>query len=424
MRTLDRPLPAPILLDPVPTIAHWPVRPVIAIEGPVPQSRWDDGTSQWDEAPMAWDATMTGWRDATCAWTGCEIDQGVTDDGWLFPATRTVVQLDNADGSWSAIDPDGTASSFGPGTPIQIYAHGATDDWWLFDGFVARWDQRSDDTIEVEAFDMLSDLAQPIGTYTPGVNGQNPATRLTAILAAAGESARPKRFNTGTVTLTAQETDEAPLEEMQVVAASDGGVVFVDVDGTLVYLDRNWRAGRTDQEVIPIVSDNVCSAPVVVWDAVIATTDQNLADRVVLENRAGLVAAVGTSPGYVLAHTDQQWTTQIEGDVLAALILDGTTPRRIRLEEFDLYLNDPAQPGLWDLIDLRRADRIRFLHDQRTTIGSTTRVDVNMLVDGLVHTITPDGWMMTVATTRAVIASLPVLYDTGELYDTAEEYGY
>lgn len=450
MRVADRPLP-PVVLDTVEQIAHWPVRPVIAIAGSLPHGGWDDGVSRWDVAGTWWDRdpSDTGWLDATCQFYGLTIDHGTPDDSMLVPASQLLLQLDNSDGRWSGMDADGTQSQFGPGTEIQVWGHGASGagggtfgagtfgsgsfgdsssggDWWLFAGRVARWDQRADDSVEVEAFDSFSDLAQPFGSYTPGAAGQTPDARLTAILNTISSSTViPHRFDTGSVALTAQLTDQAPLEEMQTVATSDGGLLMCDSDGTLLYLDRLWRDGRDDQAAIPSVSGNVPTADVVVWDPLISTTDQRLADYVALENVAHLRAVAGVLPGYQYAQTDQQWTTQLEGNALADLYLDERSGRVIRVEEFALYLFDPHQPNLWRAVDWRRLDRLRFVQDRKVSGGGTLRVDIDVLLASIVHEITPDGgWTMTVGTSRGIAFNTPVLYDTGELYDTGKVYGY
>ena len=423
MRVDDLPLP-PIPLNDVPMLAHWPVRPVIALETFQPDDLWDDDSLlEWDAAELVWDNV---WRDATCDFTGCEIDTGVPDESGLFPASRCVVQLDNADGRWSNINPDGTVSHIGPGSVMQVWAHNDEGDWWLFTGTVSRYDQRADDTVEIEAFDSFSDLAQPIGTFTPGSNGQKPGVRLDAILTAAGEQLLPHRFATGTVTLTAQASDQAPLEEMQTVIQSDGGVLFVDADGTILSFDRLWRQGRTDQVTIPNISDNVCTAEFIVWEPLISTNDEGLADRVILENVALLKATAGAAKGYTVTLSEQQWTLIEEGNVLAALMLTDQSKRRLAVEEFDLYLLDPKQPDIWRAVDWRQLDRLRFVHDYMTASG-TVRVDASVLLTSIVHSITPEGWTLSGGTSKALAFEQPVFYDSGELYDetpTPEEYGF
>lgn len=383
---------------------------------------------------VEWDMDQVpGFTDATCSTQGIETDVGNPDDHGQFAAGSAVLQLDNSDGSWAQYNTDGTQAGFGPGYELAVWAQyrDTPDAWWIFRGQISRWDDLGD-TVEVEAFDAFSDLAQPIGTYTPGVNGDTPAARLQAILTAAGSTAIPHTFVAGDVTLTAQQTDAAPLEEMQTVVASDGGSLFVDADGTLKSTRRTWRAGRTDQVRFPVVAANVCSADVVVWDAVLSTNDTAVADTVIRENVAKLraVAPAATPIGrFVDTDTGQQWTTQVEGDTLAAFLVSAMSGVRMNVETFDLYLYDPDQPTLFHAVEWRLFDLLRFLHDYRTSGGLAARLDVNTVVAAIAHSIVPDGnWVMTVSTSKAIGTNLMLFWNpAGDPYvwDTAGSvWGY
>lgn len=427
MRAADRPLPTSIVLDPG-ALADWPIRPVFALEqSPRPPYTWDDN-SLWDNA-LVWDAAsaLPAFQDATCDFTGCEISYDPPDDHGVFPAGRCVLQLDNRSGRWARYNVDGSSADFGAGLQLWIWCKSVTAAWWLFAGRIARYDERADDTIEIEAFDYLSDINQSIGTFTPGAAGEFPAARLAAIMAAANAPLIRTRFAAGTVLLTRQTTEQTPLEEMQTVAGSDGGVLFGDADGTVVSTDRAWRAGRTDQTAIPVVSTNVCTVPTVLWDPVLATTDAALAGTVILENVAKLRAAAakaGAAGRYIYADADQQWTTQLEGDTLAAFLVAQLWQPRLELDTADLYLNDPARQDLLGVVDWRRLDRIRLLHDARTPTG-VARIDIGALIAHLTHAITPDGWVVTFGTTRAFTYLAPTFWNGGAVWDDpAAVWGY
>lgn len=431
MRVADRPIPTSIVLDPG-ALADWPVRPVFALEQtPVPPYTWDDGTV-WNAAAVpVWDAAtvLPAWSDATCDFTGCTIEYDTPDDHGNFPAARAVLQIDNRSGRWARYNVDGSPADYGAGRLLFIWCRSATAAWWLFAGRIARYDERADDTVEVEAFDSFSDLAQTVGAYTPGAGGDLPAARLAAIAAVAAIPGLRTRFATGTVHLTAQVSERAPLEEMQVVAGSDGGLLYGDADGTVVSTDRLWRVGRSDQTAVPVIATNVCTAPVVVWDPVLTTSDEHLAGVAILENVAGLKATAtnANTPGrYVIAETDQQWTTQAEGDALAGWTVAQQWQPRVGLESADVYLTDPTKPGYVAAVDWRRGDRIRMLHDARTAQGTTARLDVQMIVTTLAHQITPDGWLLSIGATRAVAFIAATYWDQTVLTwdDPAAVWGY
>jgi len=424
MRTLDRPLPA-ITLDPD-AFASWAVRPVVAIESSKPPPYgWDSGTV-WDDATAVWDAPSVspGWVDATCDLTGCEITFDPPDDANNFPAGHAIIQLDNRSGRWASYNADGSPTDFGAGQQVWIWATDrAAGQWWLFAGRVARWDERFGDTIEVECFDYLSDLASPVGTFTPGTADETPGPRLTAItaLAAGGASGYRTRYAPGAVHLTRQPTERAPLEEAQIVVQSDGGVLYGDADGTVVSTDRLWRAGRTDQTVFPVVSTNVCgTGAIVLWDPVLSTTDTAMASTVTLENVAGLKAtATHAGPPYVLAYQDQQWTAQVEGDTLAAAMVAQLWQARLSIDSADIYVHT----GLWPVVDWRRGDRIRLLHDAKTP-GGVARVDIDAMLINLAHAFTPDGWVLTFGTTRALAYYTTTTWDSGAVWDGGATWGY
>jgi hypothetical protein len=424
VRTLDRPLP-PITLDPG-AFAAWPVRPVVAVESVgAPAYVWD-GATVWDTPGAVWDASFAAptFVDASCDLTGCEITFDPPDAAGVFPAGHLIVTLDNRSGRWARYNADGTPTDYGAGARVWVWASDrAAGAWWLFAGRAARWDERAGDVIEIEAFDYLSDLAQPVGTFTPGVAGELPGARLNAVTAFGPPISRT-RFDTGTVTLTRQATKRAPLEEMEVIAASDGGVLYCDADGTVVFEDRLWRVGRDDQTVVPTVGTNVCTAPIVVWDPVLSSTDTALASTVTLENVAGLksTATRGPATPYVYADTDHQWTTQLEGDTLAAALVAQMWQPRLGLDTADLYLTDPAR-NYWQAVDWRRLDRVRVLHDSRTPTG-TARVDIEALIVTLEHAFTPDGWVMTFGTGRALAYYATEAWDEGAVWDGGAVWGY
>ena len=384
VRADDAPLP-PVVLDAVAELARWPIRPVIAVA---------DGAG--------------GWIDATCSFTGFELTVGPPDDHFDWPAAQLTVALDNRDGRWSLYNADGTPARYGPGTPVELWAatQPAGQAWWLFAGWIARNDQAGDDSVTWDCFDAFSDLAQPVGTITAGTDGDLPGARVAAILTAAGRTDLRVRPALGQNTLAAIADDKSPVDQLERAVSSDGGIVWVDADGTVRSLDRHWRNGRTDQTRQWIVTDNVCDNPAVdavLADAVVATTDDALADRVVLENTAGLRSAAGATAGrMVYTETDQLWRTQADGDHLAADRFADQRIAPLRLDSATAWLFDPNQPELSQAVDWRLLDRLSFAHRQRVAGGGTVDVAVEVLIAELHHACTPaGGWSIDIGTTRA-----------------------
>jgi len=396
VRADDAPLP-PVVLDPVTQIAGWPIRPVIAV---------GDGAG--------------GWIDATCSFAGFELTVGPPDDHFDWPAAALTVELDNRDGRWSVYNADGTPARFGPGTPVALWAatQPAATSWWLFTGVIARTDQAADDSVTWECFDAFSDLAQPVGTITAGVDGDLPGARVTAIVAAAGRADIRVRAALGQATLAAVADDHPPVDQLARAVSSDGGVVWVDADGTIRSLDRHWRNGRVDQARQWLVTDNICDNPAidaVLAGVVVSTTDDALADRVVLENVAGLRSTAGATTGrFVWTETDQIWRTQADGNALAADLFADQRIARLRLDQATAWLFDPNQPELWQAVDWRLLDRVSFGHRQRVSGGGSVNVAAEVLIAAMHHACTPaGGWSVEIATTRATGTHVAlVMWDT------------
>lgn len=415
MRAGDATIPTVVGPRPVPT---WPAELFVAIERlPVAAYTWDDENPAvvWDAAgapaPYVWDdpsIVASSMLDATCDVRGVDLEHGAPDSAGRFQASTVTLTLDNAAGQWSRYDSSGRLVYFAPGRNVQLWTRYNGAAWWLFSGVVTRWDELPDASVEIEAWDALSVLNQGIGEWVPGTFGQRPGDRLAAIVALIAYTGRT-RFATGDNALHAFTSTATPLEEMQAVALSDGGVIAVDVDGTLVYSDRTWPLGRTDQPAVPVLTDNICTGPVVVWDLQLATDDE-LANVVQLTNLEGLTVSATSADSIALyrrqtlEHSNDQWTTTTEGNALAAALLDRQRSAPARVESFTLYLHDPRL-DLWSVgLDLRRGDRLRLVRDQVAVAGPEL-VDVNLVCWSTHHRITPDAWVLEVGTTRAVSAN-------------------
>ena len=379
------------------------------------------------EPPYVWDAPFIGggFTDAICDMQALTIEVGQPDELGLFAAGHATLSLDNRSGAYSQYTTDGRLVYWAPGRRVQIWAHLDGADWWLFAGRVDTWTQHADDSVSVEASDGFSLLAPEIGTYTPGSGGQRAINRIQAIAIAAGF---PDRVigDTGDVTLTAQQTDRSPLEEIQTVALSDGGIVACDADGSLVYRNRLWPAGRSDQTTTDVFSDNVCTVENIVWDLDLVSADEALGNSIKLVNVAGLVAvAADTTPtlGVVYPYTHpepDQWTTQAEGNELAAVLLAQRKTPKVAIGPFTLHVIDPRQ-DLWrPAIDKRIGDRLRFLHEFVAVDGLTGTLDIFGIVSTIRHEITPETWLTTIGTTRTVDYLLVEEWDrTTWLWDDA-----
>ena len=400
-------------------IASWRWRPIIGLEY-LPQAPYvwddDDQTVVWDAATLVWDAPFvgSGYTDAVCDFIALDLDPGEADELFLFPPVTATLTLDNRAGTYTPWSADGRLLYWAPGRRMSIIARrpDTGEQLWLFGGRVASWQVNADDTVTVVAYDGLSLLAQELGgNQTFGHTSDNVTARIIAITTAA---AYPDRvdIDSGTVTL-GQVTDAvSPLEAIQRVALSDGGIFYGDADGSIDYRNRNWRNGRTDQPTVWVVSDNICDAQVVIWDPELAADDERLATDVRLVNTAGTAAnaALGSSlwasdARYVLTHPDPDlWQAPGDGQDLANYLLANQSTPSMAIDSFDLYVQDPVQfPAPWDLaVGSRRGDRIEVVHDYLDPDGDPGSLDLFAVVLGVHHAITPEEWVATFNLSRTV----------------------
>ena len=366
---------------------------------------------------LVWDAPFigAGFTDVVCDLISLTVDPGDIDELGLFPPCQATLTLANPDGRYTVWTADGRLVYWAPGRRICIWAVDVDTgvSWWIFSGRVTSWVDDTAGLVTVEAFDGLAGLADELGAdWTPGTAGQRPLARIQAVAAQVGYD-DPIGGDVGDNPLNTALTDLSPLEVCQVAALSDGGVFHGDADGRLLYRDRLWRAGRSDQTLVPVVSDNVCTVDAVIWDPQMSLDDEGLYTRVELVNSAGLVATSALAVGdpnvwwsgtrYRLSHPDPDlWQTQGAGDLLAAYLLAQQSTPSLALRAFTLHLHDPRQQ-LWPIgVDLRRGDRIRFLHDHLDAAGRETVLDIYLIAASIRHEITADTWTVTVAGTRTV----------------------
>ena len=415
-RVADRPFPTigghrPDVVEP------WPVTLYIGVaRQPVPAYTYDDYTAHYDEAAKVYDdVTAFGFDrfDLFCQFHGLTMSTGSPDDEGIFDSGRVELTLDNRDGSLSQYDANGRLVDWAPGDPLDIWATIGGVGWWLFSGRVTAWRERADGTVDVEAFDAFTQLNQEVAEWKPGHYADSVAARLIKILGVHGYTGA-RRFDTGDVTLHSMTTNATPLEEMQAVALSDGGILAVDADGTLVYRDRRWLVGRADQTVIPVLSDNYCAAPLVVWDLNMTTDDETMVNIATLENVADVTAEARNQASVdrhgphtlPLPRRNDQWIAAGDGAELASYLVTRRAGHYLRVEEFALHLHD-IRHDLWATgIDLRLGDVITFLHEQETTTGPDLII-LDLIVQQISHEITPATWVTTIATTRA-IGSRPI----------------
>jgi hypothetical protein len=414
MRSVDRPVPT--INDHRPDVEPFPAVLHIGIERqPLPVYVWDDGEAFWDDETVSFtwdDVTVHPYQrfDLFCRFHGLTITTGNPDsEAASFEAGHVEMTLDNRDGTLSQYNAAGRLIDWQPGSPLDIWAVYAGEAYWQFSGFVTVWRENADGTLDVEAVDAFTRLNRFLAKWTPGAAGDTVPARLTACCAVAGFTG-PTRFATGHVNLLTEETDVSALEAMQQVSRSDGGILGCDADGTVVYRDRYWPAGRLDQETIWRLSDNYCATGVLnVWEAVQTTEDGSIVNTMTIGNIADVEVSATYEPSldrygpmpWPSARTDDLWQTTPQGQALADWIVNARGEHHLRLEQAVLYAHDRRQ-NLWPFaVDVRLGDLIDWTHQQPAVDGPALFA-VTVAVSTVIHDITPEAWITTIETSTAI----------------------
>ncbi len=188
------------------------------------------------------------WRDISAYVLTIETDLGREWESDEYSSSLTLV-LKNTDGRFSQANTSGPYSSAGVSwiyalTPIRVRStwDGTTDD--LGFGYADDWI----DTYPASGYNAISTVPcqgswSALAAYTPGVEsapvgeGEMSGARISRLATSAGW-ALSTSIDTGLAAMQATTLSSNVWQEMNLVARSEGGVVYADASGTLVFEDR------------------------------------------------------------------------------------------------------------------------------------------------------------------------------------------
>lgn len=370
-----------------------------------------DGVSLWDQE--VWDGNDPGvWADAAagmvnviCDLRGFILERGrqtVWDD---LQAATVQLELDNSSGQYSVY---GSLAwpRIRPGFPVNMFAWRKGVRWPLFAGFVSDYAEGQtpgDNKVVITAVDGFRALADPISVeYNPGVPAEPVYSRINRLLDRAGYSGA-RKVATGNSTMTNYLTSRSVLDEIKVTAMSDGGVVFMDNDGTFMYMgqDRIYGRLRQGQAGIPSFTDDCGGGlPYAAIEPIMG--DHEFGNVVTVAN-----VSQGTDSPQAAVSVDTQ-SVQDNGrflwsppqlvicnvnylQPLADFQLSRRSTAFYRINSFECY---PAHDDrIWDaLLPMRVGDS---LFVTRTPPKSAT-INAPMICDGMRMEATPELWKFTV----------------------------
>lgn len=341
-----------------------------------------------------------GWVNLTPWWAGLQRVSGRAGPLDRFNASTLSFQLDNRDREWC---PWRTGPHGKPGRNKPVRLRAATPGGLIvprFAGWTTKWEEAVQVGVQgvgvtralVECTDGFRRLARANGiATTPAGAGELSGNRVQRILDAADWDAGLRAIDDGEVTLAATDLSRPALDELQDVALSEGGVLFIDVYGRVTFFDRDTMDGVFPPEA-------VLGGSIPTGDKRFAEDDSALVNTVRVA-RTGGTASTAVDATSVAADGQRLWTrtdlpleTDGQATTLAAVLLSRAInsvflPGPLRLE--------PISGGadVWDaVVRLQVTNPIAVVHtDQELGSGFTA----STRIDGITDDIQPGRWVTT-----------------------------
>jgi hypothetical protein len=329
-----------------------------------------------------------------------------------FEAGTANVTLFDQNGDWN---PTNTAGLYYPNlVPLRqiiIYATYATNNYFLFSGFITNYDtsfkQGNDElsTVTLRCVDGFKLLAGSGIDTVPGSGVQLSGARVNAILDDIEWPLSLRNIDAGDSTLQADPgTDRDALQALFNVEQSEFGGIFLDGNGKVNFVSRNELIAAP---AFPVYEFSDQGVDISYTNAVVALDDTTLVNDVTITRLGGTAQNAfdqdsidkfflhsGTRSG-ILVQTDAEALNQAQG------ILATRKDPEIRIDSIQLNLYDDANPNKpLSGIDIELLDGVTVT---KTTPGSSSVVQ-SSLVNAIHHDITESSWMTTLYTTEPLLA--------------------
>lgn len=329
---------------------------------------------------------------------------------------RATVTLDNRS---RAYDPENTSSLYAadlkPMVPIRIHAVWDSDDYMLFQGFVADWRPRYFggtiafiDLICVDGFEPLSRLflgqAEPnqLILAQAAVDQRIIDTLDAASWPGSGHGATlggtgPRIIdNTSAIQIQASSLESVPaLDHLLTVARSVDGIFFIDASGNAVFQDRSYRDTLTSVDTFGDAADGSerpyrsLQTSYGAAEIINQVTWQNQA--LAGETRDVVVSDDPTSQGQYLMRTHSRTSMLLDDDGDAQTIADGIVGRfkdpKVRAERIEPTLS-PSTDDSWPIV--LAADISTRLTVRRRSLNGGSMLELEGFIEGIDWDITQD----------------------------------
>jgi hypothetical protein len=377
--------------------------------------RWDE--SLWDNidppSNAFWASTDVGsWVNISDRCRGIKLKRGRSTSWNDIFSANVQIEVDNTDGFFSAFSTTGDVK-FRLNTGFYVGAFWRGVEYPLFIGRLKDYDE-DDHPYETGAvftgYDALADLVFEVASeYNAGAAYDRADVRINKIL---DEALIPgvRNIAPGNATMTNYKTQRNFLDEIRVTAMSDGGLFFVDNDGTLIYLNRDRVNGRVrDYGFVPYFSDS-CEDEKLPYAAIqMVWNDHEFGNLITISNVSQGQESPNSVMSYDQASIDKYGTVAWRPSQLVICNVEHMQElanwemlrRRegfYRINRFEVY---PAHDDrIWTaMLQMRIGDP---LFVERTPPGSLQKVISPCICDGVEIEGTPELWKFIVYVSPAV----------------------
>lgn len=286
---------------------------------------------------------------------------------------------------------------------IRISASYSGTTYYLFSGYITNWDYQWEKgadlafvTVSAEDGFRLLNLTE-ISTVTGTSAGDLPGTRIGDILDEISWPTSMRLLSDGQVTLQDDDgSDRAVLDALQTVEATELGALYFDPVGRLVFEGKNDVALKASGTKT-VFSDT--GSDVKYQEIDVSLDDQELANEVTVTRVGGSAQTASDSTSIdaffrrsltrssLIMETDAQALSQ------ANAILNYRKDIQLRVDSIGLDVSEPSNRVV-PALSLGFGSPIRVTRAQPG--GGSVTVDIT--VQGVSHTITPDRWVTTFST--------------------------
>lgn len=367
---------------------------------------WD--AALWDTATWGPDVT---WQDISQWLRTIHIERRFNRDEAVWEAGSASVVLNNPDGRFSPSNLSGSYVTAGitglrPWRPVRVRATYAGVTYDLYRGYAMDWLETWPDgadaaaIVTVPCVDEMARLAKVDGmAQTPAGAGESTGARIHRLLNAAGHTGT-RTVDVGRNTVQATDLSKNVGDELKVTTESEGGGLFIDADGTVVFeqqyaLMENTRSNTVQATFVDAANINQ-GLP---YGNVVKSYGGQVLTNIAAFTRVGGTPQVVADATSRALNGDLRYTktdfvceTDAQAQALATMYVQLHKDAEDRIRQVVLKPRNRTGP-LWpQALGRRVRDLVQVIRTPRQGNYTISQTDH---IAGIVHDITGDDWTTT-----------------------------